>query len=121
MIVKTDNLIMSSTTKNQDACIALMKMFTDETAQKYTAEVSGKIPITDIDYDKDKAPKQLSYVSEILKKSTGTLGFYNESLASVEAGDAFDNEMVDIFLGTTTVEKAFQNVQDWYDKNVRKK
>ncbi|SES62506.1 ABC transporter substrate-binding protein [[Clostridium] polysaccharolyticum] len=121
MIVKTDNLIMSSTTKNQDACIALMKMFTDETAQKYTAEVSGKIPIIDIDYDKDKAPKQLSYVSEILKKSTGTLGFYNESLASVEAGDAFDNEMVDIFLGTTSVEKAFQNVQDWYDKNVRKK
>ena len=37
MIVKTDNLLMSSTTEHQDAAIALMKMFTDETAQKYTA------------------------------------------------------------------------------------
>lgn len=44
MIVKTDNLVMSSTTKHQDAVIALMKMFTDDEAQKYTAEVAGKIP-----------------------------------------------------------------------------
>ncbi len=41
MIVKTDNLLMSSTTEHQDAAIALMKMFTDETAQKYTAEIGG--------------------------------------------------------------------------------
>lgn len=121
MIVKTDNLVMSSTTKNQEACIALMKTFTDEEAQKYTAEVSGKIPVTDVEFDTEKAPKQLSYVMDILKNATGTLGFYNESLASVEAGDKFDNEMVDIYLGTTSVEQAFQNIQDYYDENVRKK
>lgn len=121
MIVKTDNLVMSSATKNQDAAIALMKTFTDETAQKYTAEVGGKIPVTKVEVDYSKAPKQLSYIQDILENMTGTFGFYNESLASVEAGDVFDNAMVDIFLGNLTPEKAFQTVQSFYEKNVWKK
>ncbi len=121
MIVKTDNLVMSATTEHKDACIALMKQFTDDTAQKYIAEVGGKIPVTGVDFDTNKAPKQLSYVKDILATTTGTFGFYNESLASVEAGDTFDNAMVEIFLGTATPEEAFQKVQDYYDKNVRNK
>ncbi|MFA9466368.1 MAG: ABC transporter substrate-binding protein [Velocimicrobium sp.] len=121
MIVKTDNLVMSATTKHQDAALALMKMFTDETSQKYTAEVAGKIPVTDVEIDYDKAPKQFSYISDIMKNVTGTLGFYNESLDSVEAGDVFDNAMVDIFLGNATSEEAFQKVQDFYEDNVWKK
>ena len=121
MIVKTDNLVMSSTTKNQDACIALMKCFTDETAQKYTAEVGGKIPVIDVKYDESKAPAQLGYVMDILSKSTGTFGFYNESLASVEAGDCFDNAMVDLFLGSITPEEAFATVQKFYEENVYNK
>lgn len=121
MIVKTDNLVMSATTKNQDAVIALMKYFTDETAQKYTAEVGGKIPVvTNVEIDYDKAPAQLSYVQDILEKMTGTFGFYNESLASVEAGDVFDNAMVDIFLGNSSSDDAFKKVQSFYEKNVWK-
>lgn len=121
MIVKTDNLVMSATTEHQDAAIALMKCFTDETAAKYTAEVGGKIPVTEVEIDYDKAPKQLSYIQEILENMTGTFGFYNESLDSVEAGDVFDNAMVDVFLGNMTSEEAFQTVQDFYEKNVWKK
>ncbi len=121
MIVKTDNLVMSSTTKHKEAALALMKMFTDDTAQKYTAEVAGKIPVTKVAIDYDKAPKQFAYINDILKNVTGTLGFYNESLASVEAGDTFDAAMVDVFLGNATPEQALQKVQDFYDKNVRKK
>lgn len=121
MIVKTDNLVMSSSTKNQDAVIALMKYFTDETAQKYTAEVGGKIPVVDgVEIDYSKAPAQLSYVQDILSTMTGTFGFYNESLDSVEAGDVFDNAMVDIFLGNATSEEAFAKVQSFYEKNVWK-
>ena len=101
------------------AAIALMKMFTDETAQKYTAEVGGKFPIVkDLEIDYDKAPAQLKYVQDIMAKATGTFGFYNESLASVEAGDCFDNAMVDIFLGNQTPEEAFQTVQTFYEENV---
>lgn len=119
MIVKTDNLVLSAKSQHQEAALALMKMFTDEEAQKYTAEVAGKIPVTGVEVDYDKAPKQLSYIEDILKNMTGTLGFYNESLASVEAGDVFDNAMVDVFLGNATPEEAFRKVQDFYDKNVR--
>lgn len=121
MIVKTDNLVMSATTKNQDACIALMKMFTADAAQKYTAEVAGKIPVCDVEIDYNTAPKQLSFIQDILKNMTGTLGFYNESLASVEAGDTFDNAMVDVFLGNATPEEALQKVQEFYDAEVWKK
>ena len=120
MIVKTDNLVMSSTTKNEEAVIALMKMFTDDTAQKYTAEIAGKIPVTGVTFDLNKAPKQLGYVQNILAKSTGTLGFYNESLATVEAGDAFDNAMVDIFLGSCSVDEGLQKVENFYKKNIWK-
>lgn len=120
MIVKTDNLVMSSTTKNQEAVIALMKYFTDETAQKYTAEVGGKIPVIDCDIDYEKAPKQLSYVMDIMANCTGTFGFYNESLASVEAGDVFDNAMVSLYLGDYTAEEAFQQVQLFYETEVWK-
>ena len=119
MIVKTDNLLMSATTENQDAVIALMKMFTDETAQTYTAEVGGKFPIIkDVEIDYEVAPAQLSYVQDIMSKATGTFGFYNESLDSVEAGDCFDNAMVDIFLGNQTPEEAFATVQAFYEENV---
>ena len=95
-----------------------MKMFTDEEAQKITAEDCGKIPVIDVAYDENKARAQLKYVMEILSKSTGTLGFYNESLASKEAGDCFDQAMVDVFLGSATVEDALQTVQDFYTENV---
>ncbi len=118
-IVKTDNLLMSSTTEHQDAVIALMKMFTDETAQKYMAEVAGKFPINkNVEIDYDVAPAQLKYVQDIMSQATGTLGFYNESLDSVEAGDCFDNAMVDVFLGNAEPADALQTVQDFYESNV---
>ncbi len=118
-IVKTDNLLMSSTTEHQDAVIALMKMFTDETAQKYMAEVAGKFPINkNVEIDYDVAPAQLKYVQDIMAQATGTLGFYNESLDSVEAGDCFDNAMVDVFLGNAEPADALQSVQDFYESNV---
>lgn len=121
IIAKTDSLAMSSTTKYPEACIALMKYFTDETAQKYTAEIGGKIPVTAVDVDYTKAPKQLEYVMDIFSKTTGTLGFYNESLASVEAGSCFDDAMVAIYLGSCSVEEGLQKVQDFYDQNVTNK
>ncbi|HOO27878.1 MAG TPA: extracellular solute-binding protein, partial [Lachnospiraceae bacterium] len=79
MIAKTDSLAMSSSTEYPEASLALIKYFTDDTAQKYTAEVGGKIPVTAVDVDYDKAPKQLKYVMDIFGKTTGTFGFYNES------------------------------------------
>ena len=121
MIVKTDNLVVSATTKHEDAVVALMKMFTDNESQKYIGEVAGKIPVTNVDIDLNKAPKQLGYVMNILSKSTGTLGFYNESFPSVEAGDTFDNAMIDVFLGACSVDEALQKIQTYFEKNVWKK
>ncbi|MDO4618996.1 MAG: extracellular solute-binding protein [Lachnospiraceae bacterium] len=119
MIVKTDNLVMSSTTEHQEAAVALMKMFTDETAQKYTAEIGGKFPIIkNVEIDYEVAPAQLKYVVDIMSTATGNFGFYNESLASVEAGDTFDNAMVDVFLGNQTPEEACQTIQTYYEDNV---
>lgn len=120
MIVKTDNLVMSAGTRHVDACVALMKEFTGDEAQKYTAEVAGKIPVTSVAFDLDKAPKQLGYVQKILEKSTGTLGFYNESLPTTEAGDTFDNAMVDIFLVSCTVDEGLQKIESYYQKNIWK-
>ena len=119
VIAKSDSLAMSSSTKYPEACIAFMKYFTDDTAQKYTAEVGGKIPVTKVEYDASKAPAQLAYVMDVFSKASSTFGFYNESLASTEAGSTFDDAMVSIYLGTP-VEEGLQVVEDFYKDNVWK-
>ena len=119
VIAKSDSLAMSSTTEHPEACIALMKYFTDETAQRYTAEKGGKIPVTNVEYDVDAAPSELAYVMDIFTNASSTFGFYNESLATTEAGAYFDDQMVAMYLGKLTPEEAFQNVEDWYVENVR--
>ena len=77
---------MSATTEHPEAAIALMKYFTDDEAQRYTAEVGGKIPVTNVEYDMDVAPAQLADVMDVFSNATGTFGFYNESLVSSDAG-----------------------------------
>lgn len=117
VIAKSDSLAMSSTTEYPDACIALMKEFTDDTAQKYTAEVGGKIPVTNVEYDVSAAPAQLADVMTIFQNASSTFGFYNESLATTEAGSKFDDTMVSMYLGDYTPEEAFQEIEDWYNEN----
>ena len=117
VIAKSDSLAMSANTEHKDAVLAFMKYFTDDTAQKYTAEVGGKIPVTKVEYDADKAPAQLAYVMDVFSNASSTFGFYNESLASTEAGSTFDDAMVSIYLGTP-VEEGLQTIEDFYVNNV---
>lgn len=117
VIAKSDSLAMSANTKHKDAVLAFMKYFTDDTAQKYTAEIGGKIPVTKVDYDADKAPAQLAYVMDVFSNASSTFGFYNESLASTEAGSTFDDAMVSIYLGTPG-EEGLQTIEDFYVNNV---
>lgn len=119
VIAKSDSLAMSSSTKYPEACIALMKYFTDDTAQKYTAEIGGKIPVTSVEYDADKAPAQLAYVMDVFGGAKGTFGFYNESMPSTEAGAYFDDTMVSVFLGDMTPAEAAADMEDFYESNCR--
>lgn len=96
-----------------------MKYFTDDTAQKYTAEIGGKIPVTNVEYDASKAPAQLAYVMEVFGAANGTFGFYNESMPSTEAGAYFDDLMVSVFLGDMTPAEAAADMEDFYAGNCR--
>lgn len=117
VIAKSDSLAMSATTTHPDAVIAFMKYFTDDMAQKYTAEVGGKIPVTTVEYDASKAPAQLEYVMDVFGNAKSTFGFYNESMATTEAGAFFDDTMVSIYLGTP-VEDGLASLEDFYKNNV---
>ena len=119
LIAKSDSLAMSSTTKHPEACAALIKYFTDETAQKYTAEKGGKIPVTNVEYDEAAAPKQLAYVMDVFANAKGTFGFYNESMPSTEAGSHFDDTMVSVFLGDLTPAEAATDMEEFYEANCR--
>lgn len=119
VIAKSDSLAMSSATEHPEACIALMKYFTDDTAQKYTAEIGGKIPVTSVEYDASVAPAQLAYVMDVFGGAKGTFGFYNESMPSTEAGAHFDDTMVSVFLGDMTPEEAAADMEDFYASNCR--
>jgi raffinose/stachyose/melibiose transport system substrate-binding protein len=117
VIAKSDSIAMSAKTAHPDAVIAFMKYFTDDTAQKYTAEVGGKIPVTTVEYDASKAPAQLAYVMDVFGNAKSTFGFYNESMATTEAGAFFDDTMVSIYLGTP-VEDGLASLEDFYKNNV---
>ena len=120
LIAKSDSLCMSSTTKYPEAAAALIKYFTDDTAQKYTAEKGGKIPVTKVQYDASVAPKQLSYVMDIFGSAKGTFGFYNESMPTTETGAHFDDTMVAVFLKDMTPAEAAKDMEDYYKANCRK-
>ena len=117
VIAKSDSLCMSNTTKNPEAAVALMKYFTDDTAQKYTAEKGGKIPVTNVQYDETVAPPELKYVMDVFKSANSTFGFYNESLYDTEAGSTFDNCFVEIFKGEDPA-TALDPIQQYYEDNV---
>lgn len=119
LIAKSDSLAMSSTTEHPEACAALMKYFTDDTAQKYTAEVGGKIPVTNVEYDASKAPAQLAYVMDVFQNAKGTFGFYNESMPTTETGSHFDDTMVSVFLGEITPAEAATDMEEYYEANCR--
>lgn len=117
IIAKSDSLCMSAASDCPEGAVALMKYFVDETAQKYTAEVGGKIPVTNVEYDMAVAPPELAYVMDIFKNASSTFGFYNESLYDTEAGSIFDNCFVEIFKGEDP-ETALDPIQDYYEENV---
>ncbi len=117
VIAKSDSLCMSATTEYPDAAVQLIKYFVDDTASKYTAEVGGKIPVTNVQYDTAVAPPELAYVMDVFKSASSTFGFYNESLYDTEAGSTFDNCFVEIFKGTDP-ETALQPIQEYYEENV---
>ena len=119
LIAKSDSLCMSSSTKSPEACAAFMKYFTDDTAQKYTAEVGGKIPVTKVEYDASAAPAQLAYVMDIFSNAKGTFGFYNESMPTTETGSHFDDTMVSVFLGDLTPAEAATDMEEYYQANCR--
>ena len=120
IIAKSDSLCMSSSTKYPEASAALIKYFTDDTAQKYTAEKGGKIPVTKVQYDPAVAPKQLSYVMDVFGKAKGTFGFYNESIPTTETGAHFDDTMVAVFLGDLKPADAAKDMEEYYKANCRK-
>lgn len=120
VIAKSDSLAISSSTKHKEAAEALVRMFTDDEAQKYTAEVGGKIPVTKVEYDKEKAPAQLAYVMDVFGGAKGTFGFYNESMLTTETGAHFDDDMVAVFLGDMTPEEAAKDMEEYYKENCRK-
>ena len=119
VIAKSDSLCMSSSTKSPEACAAFMKYFTDDTAQKYTAEIGGKIPVTKVEYDASAAPAQLAYVMDVFSGAKGTFGFYNESMPTTETGAHFDDTMVSVFLGDMTPAEAATDMVEYYQANCR--
>ncbi|MCR5020177.1 extracellular solute-binding protein [Ruminococcus sp.] len=120
VIAKSDSLCMSSTTDCPEGAAALIKYFTDDKSQKYTAEKGGKIPVTKVEYDTSAAPKQLAFVMDVFSNATGTFGFYNESMPTTETGAHFDDTMVAVFQGSITPADAAKDMEEYYAANCRK-
>lgn len=111
-LAKTDNVAISYSAKDPDACIKFIKALTDETSQKATAEIAGKIPVTNVSIDISIAPPEFGFLSDCMKSATGVFNFYDESLGS-RIGDEYNNTMAAILAGTTTSADAFAALQEY--------
>ena len=107
---KTDNFAVSTTSANPDNAVDFIKFLTSEKFQKDTAEIAGNVPVTRVDIDLTKAPKEFGFLSSELKKSTGLFNFYDESLGP-QIGDEYNNTMQAIVAGAMTPEDAFAALQ----------
>ncbi len=76
------------------------------------------MPIIDVEIDYEKAPKQLKFVEDAMQNATGTLGFYDESFATQEAGGMFNDTTVAIMLGDKTVEEGLEELQTYFEDSV---
>ncbi len=111
-LAKTDNVAISYTAANPEACIKFIKALTDDTAQKATAEIAGKIPVTNVAIDVSIAPKEFGYLSDCMLTATGVFNFYDEALGSL-IGDEYNSTMATILAGTKTSAEAFASLQEY--------
>lgn len=115
-LAKTDNIAVSATSSHPDACIKFIKYLTSDKAQKATAEIAGKIPVTNVKIDTKKAPKEFDYLSKCMKNTSDVFNFYDEALGSV-IGDEYDSTMSTIMAGTKTPKAAFTSLQEYTKSN----
>jgi len=118
LMVKTDNMVMSSKTKNKEACVALLKYFTDETAQKNIAEVGVKFPVINCEMDLDKTSYQYKAIKNIIDTKPNFTGFYDEAIENEDANDLFNKTMINIYNKKYSVNQGLNVLENYYKKNI---
>ena len=110
---KTDSIALGIDGKYPDLAIEWPKWMTSDKAQKATAEVAGKVPITKVEFDAEKAPRELQFVSDLMNEmGAETFGFFDETFGN-KLGDEWNNALQNIMTGNKTPEQAFKDLQTY--------
>lgn len=116
-IAKTDNIALGINGKYPDKAIEWPKWMTSDKVQKATAEVAGKVPITNVKFDTEKAPQELKYVNDAMAKDGAeTFGFFDEQFGNA-LGTEWNNTLNAIVSKTKTPEQAFKDLQTYSKTN----
>ncbi|MGI5896268.1 MAG: extracellular solute-binding protein [Oscillospiraceae bacterium] len=119
-IAKTDNIALGINGEHPELAIEWPKWMTADKAQKATAEVAGKVPITKVEFDADVAPKELQYVNDAMASmGAETFGFFDEQFGNA-LGNEWNNALQNIMSGTKTSEQAFKDLQTYATTQLEK-
>lgn len=109
-IAKTDNIALGINGEHPDLAIEWPKWMTADKAQRATAEVAGKVPITKVAFDAEVAPQELTFVNEAMERDGAvTFGFFDEEFGHA-MGDGYDNTLQAIMTGKDPA-TAFKDLQ----------
>ena len=110
-MAKTDNIAMGVDGEHYDECIVFLKHMSGDDLQKATAEIAGKVPITNVEYDKSVAPVEMQYVTDLMNEDGAlTMMFFDEAFGNA-FGTEWNNAINAVVTGTKTPEQAMSDLQ----------
>ena len=112
-MAKTDNIAMGVDGEHYDECIVFLKHMSGDDLQKATAEIAGKVPITNVEYDKSVAPVEMQYVTDLMNEDGAlTMMFFDEAFGNA-FGTEWNNAINAVVTGTKTPEQAMADLQEY--------
>ncbi|MBW5445735.1 extracellular solute-binding protein [Cohnella sp. CFH 77786] len=109
------NLAINASTKDKDAAIDYLKMFTSDKYQQRIAIEAGEIPATNVQLDPAKVPAISQDLQKAMSTMKGMFIFYDVGLGA-KIGDEYNKTIQGILAGKK-VEDAFQALEQYTKDN----
>lgn len=109
------NFVISDKSKDKEASLEFIKMWTNNKYQTLVGEVIGDLPATKVELDPMKVPELSKSLKQEMSTMTSMFIFYDVGLGA-KIGDEYNNTIQEILAGMNP-EEALKNLQQYTEDN----
>jgi raffinose/stachyose/melibiose transport system substrate-binding protein len=109
------NFVISEKSKDKEASLEYIKMWTNNKYQVQVGEIIGDLPATKVTLDPMKVPELSKSLKKEMSTMTSMFIFYDVGLGA-KIGDEYNNTIQEILAGVKP-EEAFKNLQQYTEDN----